>query len=167
MKIEIIHVDVCIRKIEALKVCKPLDELKKIVDEYVRDAASQFDEIDSDKDAIYQVVNIVDNIGLAIRTYRRRNVFHTNQKPVVRIKCNGGEYKICAEYEVVELNDEKRAMETKATLDVIVTTNGWGNGVINYDDDRSRPTFIRDREKEQLLGASDFCKIVSDNVLPI
>lgn len=167
MKIEIRDVDVCICKREDPDVCKPLDELKKIVEEYVRSANDQYEEITDDKDAVYQVTNIVDNIGLAIKKYGWDNVFHTSSKPVVSIKCDGGQYKICAEYKVLELNDEKMAMEIDAILDVTITTNGWGNCVIDYDDDRSHPTFIRDREKEQLLGASDFCKIVTDNVLPI
>jgi hypothetical protein len=164
MKIEIRKVDVCVRKKEDADLCKPLKELQEIVDEYVKDAASQFDEIASDKDAIYQVANIIDNAGLAIKKYGRDEHFITSSKPKITFKCAGGRYQICAQYGIFELNDETEAMECDAVLDIIITTNTWGNDLLNYDDDKSRPTFIRDREKEKLLNASDFCKIVQNEV---
>ena len=125
MKIEIRKVDVCVRKKEDADLCKPLKELQEIVDEYVKDAASQFDEIASDKDAIYQVANIIDNAGLAIKKYGRDEHFITSSKPKITFKCAGGRYQICAQYGIFELNDETEAMECDAVLDRIELNGKW------------------------------------------
>ncbi len=167
MKVEVDNVSACVSRKDEEDVCKYITALENEIEKFVKSTTESFDEITNDEDAIYQVTNIVDNIGLAIKEYGWDNEFHTSSKPVVTITCHAGKYEIHAKYDVIKMNDDNTEMVSDSVLNVTIFTNDWGNGVIDYENDKEVPTYMRDREKEQLLNKKEFCEIVMKEVEPI